>query len=179
MLRELPAPHLAVAGIAALEEHHQRRALEAAGHVTRVHALAHFLGKLREHLFGLDDADLLLHLGKLVDLHVGEYMQSGLRFAFQALAEPLDELRAVVEEGRRIALEGVVNERGRFLLRGIRRRDAHVHTRHAVEVHTLELEFQLAAMADVEMRLDPEFLVFGPFALDGGIEGALECRMAL
>ena len=179
MVRQLPAPHLAVTGIAALEENHQGRSLEAAGHVTRMHALTHLFGKLRQHFFRFDDPDLLLHFGELVDLHVGEYVQSGLGLALQALAETFDELGTMVEEGRRIALEGIVDEGGGFLLRIIRRRDAHVNARHAVEIHALKLELEFTAGADVEMRFDLEFLVPGPFALDGGIQCALQRRVAL
>ncbi len=85
----------------------------------------------------------------------------------------------MVEEGRRIAFEGVVDEGGRLLLRTVGRRNAHVDARHAVEIHALELELKLTACADVEVRLDPEFLVPGPFAFDGGVQRAFQCRVAL
>jgi hypothetical protein len=50
-LGQLRAPHLAIPSIAALEQNHQRSALEAAADVSRMHTFSYRLGELRQYLF--------------------------------------------------------------------------------------------------------------------------------
>ena len=71
---QLLSPDVAIPSTTALEQYHQGSAFKSARYISRVHALAQFLGKLCQQLFGVDDADLVAQFSKVVQLHIGEYV---------------------------------------------------------------------------------------------------------
>ena len=179
VINELLAPDLRIARFAAFEQHHDRRAFETSCHIARVHAFAHRFRKLRQDFFGFDDADLVVNLAEVIRLDVNETVGARLRLALQSLGKALEELRAVVEQHRRVALQRVMHELGRFLGDLELRRDANLNARAVVKVDLAELEVQLFSVTRVDMCFDDQLLVFLPFAGDRCDERTLQCGLAL
>ena len=95
MIHELLSPDFCVSLITAFKQCHDDCTLESTGNVTRMHALANLLRKLRQYFFSIENADVTTHLSEVIGLDKCQCVQTGLWFAFETLGHAFQELGAM------------------------------------------------------------------------------------
>ena len=103
-------PRLDVAQRAALEEHREHLAAEAAVEIVRLRERAQLLRHLHEDVLARDRTHLILDLAKLVGANVRERAHAALRLVVEPIGQHFEEAPAVIEAGGRVLVHRLVDE---------------------------------------------------------------------
>jgi hypothetical protein len=177
-LHHVLRPGLDVLGVAALEQQHEPVAAEAAREIARLHLLAQQAREVGQEILADQHAELLVHGLVLVRLDVGEAAHAGLHRFGEARAQLLDEIAAMHEPGRRVALHRFLQLA--LVLAGIAdpRRHDDLNAGLAVELRAHQLELERRRVAADDQRRGVQ-RVAGPLALHAGDQRALDGRVVV